>query len=431
MASGAVSILRGSIRIPTSKPHTQRALLMATLADGESTIRRPNVCSESNLLQAACAELGARFDGDSDVLVVRGVSGKPTRPNSVLQVAGSGFALRHLLPIAALAQAPCVLTGDRGLAARPVRPLLDALTALGARVEPADPELVLPVVTWSTGMPGGTVKVPATETSQFVSALMVAAPYAMRPVRLRLPGEAVSHHYIRMTGEMMARFGAEADIGDLRCIDVRPGAYEATDISIGPDVTSLFYFIAAAVITDCDILIEDVQLGEDAFLDSVVALGRRLGVHIDQSGTGLRIRTGAAPDEEVVIDAAGIPTLVPALAAIATGVPDGIRLYNARHIRHHKTNRLGVVLTELARMGRVLQPQYHDGQLDGFRTDRVESAAVDQVDSHGDHRNFMALSLAAMAVDRPVRVLGTETLNTSFAEFEDCFRTLSASPART
>jgi 3-phosphoshikimate 1-carboxyvinyltransferase len=404
---------------------------MAALADGESTIRRPNVCSESLLLQDAAAAFGASVTAHGDAIVVRGVAGRPARPTSVVQVAGSGFALRHLVPIAALAAAPCVLTGDRGLAARPITPLLEALGVLGSRAEPADPALVLPILTWSTGIAGGRVDVPGSQTSQFVSALALAAPYADTAVSIRVPGELVSHHYVRITCEMMTGFGADVSHhDDLRAIDVRPGGYRPRNMVVGPDVTSLFYFIAAAVVADADILVEDVVLGGDLFLDAVVALGRRLGATITQEGDALRITSGASPAHQVVVDATDIPTLVPALAAIAASLPNGMLLRNARHIQHHKTCRLHVVLDELGRLGHVLRRHHRDGHLDGFETDRVVPATTDEVDSHGDHRTYMALRLATMALDRPVHVLGAETLSTSFPDFQDCFRALAVLSAR-
>lgn len=427
MSSPALTALRGSVQVPTSKPHTQRALLMAALAGGESTIRRPNVCSESELLREALAALGARFTEREDGLVVRGVAGRPARPSTVLQAAGSGFALRHLIPIAALAEAPCVLTGDRRLAGRPVQPLLDALAALGSRVEPADPALVLPVVSWQSGLRGGRVEVPADQTSQFVSAVMLAAPFAAGPVEITVPGPPVSHHYIRITHDMMALFGADVRMGDdLREIHVRPGGYRPRTTTIGPDVTALFYFVAAAVLADADILVEDVILGEDTLLDSAVRLGRRLGVLITQQGTAVRITSGPPPAGPVTIDATDVPTLVPALAAVASSLPNGMVLHGARHVRHHKTSRLRVVLDGLAGMGRVLRPLHEDGALDGFATVGIGPSTVDQVDAQGDHRNFMALHLATLAVDRPVHVHGAETLVTSFADFIDRFRSLSA-----
>lgn len=423
------TVLRGSVRIPTSKPHTQRALLLAALADGESTIIRPNVCSESVLLKAAVTALGARITEQDERIVVNGVAGAPRSPNSILRVAGSGFALRHLLPITALAPAPCVIAGDRQLGTRPVLPLLTALGPLGCRVESAEAGLVLPMVTWSTGLGGGEVEISARETSQFVSSLMLPAPYAAGPLTIRVPGPIVSQHYIRMTAEMMTRFGASVRVReDLREIKVRPGGYRAQEVVIGPDVTSLFYFVAAAVVLDTDILLEDVTLGTDAFLDEAVGLGRQLGVRIAQAGTALRITSGPAPAARVEIDAADVPTLVPALAAAASSLPHGMLLRGAGHVRYHKTSRLQVVLEELTRMGRVLRPVYRDGHLDGFGTEGTAAGTADRVDARGDHRNFMALALAAMDSERPVEILGAHTLTTSFADFLDCFRALAATP---
>lgn len=427
MVSDAPTVLRGRVRIPASKPHTQRALLMAALADGESVIRRPNACSEVELLAEACRAFGAGLRHDGDDLVVRGVGGRPRRPTAVLRVAGSGYALRHLLAVASLADAPCVLTGDRRLAGRPVQPLLDALGALGGRAESADADLVLPIVTWSTGLAGGAADVPADETSQFVSALMLAAPYAAAPVRLRVTGLAVGRDYIRMTRDMMTRFGAAAAVDDaVHQIDVQPGGYQARDLVVGPDATSLFYFIAAAVIADTDILVEDVVLGQDAFLDATVELGRRLGVVVSQEGTAVHIASGPAPAHPLEVDATDVPTLVSALAALASSLPRGMMLHGARHVGFHKTPRLRVVMDGLAEMGRVLAPVWREGELDGFRTVDTRPPAATRIGSQGDHRNYMALYLAALAVRQPVQVLGADTLHASFADFRECFRELSA-----
>ncbi|MGH3794498.1 MAG: 3-phosphoshikimate 1-carboxyvinyltransferase [Pseudonocardiaceae bacterium] len=418
-------VLRGSVRVPTSKPHSQRAFLMATLARGRSLIRCPNTCSESEILRQACEELGAVFTPAGEALAIQGVDGRPRRPTTVLRTAGSGFALRHLMAITSLAESPCVLTGDQRLAARPLEPLVDALTELGGRLEHAAPEFVLPLVNWSGGLVGGDVTVPAHETSQFVSSLLLVAPYATRPTRVRVPGPVVGGHYIQMTLDMMRRFGATAwAADDLDLIEVQPGGYAARELSLGPDVTSLFYLIAAAVIADADIRVQDVLLGDDQFLDNAVALGRRLGVQITQDGMDIRIVSGPAPAEPLDVNAANLPTLVPALAAVSPHLPNGLRLCGARHIHHHKTSRLAVMIEELATLGMHLRPILRGGELDGFETDRLGPSTARQVSSFGDHRNYMALYLATLAVPEQVAISGAETLMTSFAGFHACFSSL-------
>jgi 3-phosphoshikimate 1-carboxyvinyltransferase len=439
-------VLRGAVRIPTSKPDTQRALLMGALAAGTTTVHRPNVCSESLVLQDACAELGARFrpDLERDRIVVEGTGGSPVRPSTILRAAGSGFALRHLVALTSLVEGPCVLTGDQRLAERPLTPLLDALTELGGKLETADAGLGLPLVNWEHGLTGGRVRVPADETSQFASALLLVAPYASGPVTVEIPAPVVGAPYIRMTVAMMREFGArialpygpgEAPVpadgvtgpdADLRRIEVRPGGYRGREVLVGPDATSLFYFIAAAVVTDADIVVRDVPLGRHPFLDAVVTVGRRLGVRISREGRDIRIVSGPPPTGQLDIDASGIPTLVPALAAVASDLPAGLRLTGARHIRHHKTSRLAVVMDQLARLGRPLAPVLRDGALDGFETLPAGPPASLDVDGHGDHRNVMALHIAGLALPERVAVAGAETLSTSFAEFLHCFRHLDA-----
>jgi 3-phosphoshikimate 1-carboxyvinyltransferase len=436
--------LRGTVAIPASKPDTQRALLLSALADGVSRIRRVNVCSESLLLREACGELGARFsdfrDAGGDGIEVTGTGGRPARPATVLRTADSGYALRHLTAVAALVDGPCVITGGRGLAARPIAPLVESLSALGARLESADPALVLPLVVWSGELAGGAVRVPAAETSQFASAVMLVAPYAAAPVTITLPPPVVGAGYIRLTAQLMRRFGARVTTApDLSRVVVEPGGYRGTDLTVGPDATSLFYFLAAAVVTDTDILVTDVTLGADPFVDTVVALGRRLGVRVTQAGSDIRIASGPPPAGLTKIDAAAVPTLIPALAAIAGDLPGGMLLRGARHVRHHKTSRLATVLAELAVLRRPLRPVFDGQELDGFETAEpperpaplasLDGAAAGRpafrVDSHGDHRNFMALYLAALTLSEPVEIAGEQTLATSFADFVGCFESLS------
>lgn len=420
-------VLRGSVRIPTSKPATQRALLMGALADGTTTVHRPNVCSESVVLQQACAELGARFHQGDDLITVEGTAGAPSTPSTILRAAGSGFALRHLVALTGLVDGPCVLTGDDRLGARPLGPLVDALTELGGKLEAADAARALPLVNWGRTLAGGTVRVPADETSQFVSAVLLVAPYATGPVTVEVPRPVVGAPYIRMTLAMMREFGARAEADDaLARIEVRPGGYRARTTTAGADATSLFYFLAAAVVADVDITVQDVQLGRQPFLDAVVDLGRRLGVRITQQGTAIRVRSGEPPADRVDIDACGVPTLVPALAAVAHDLPGGMRLTGARHIRHHKTSRLAVVMDQLALLGRPLTPITADGVLDGFEPLPVRDPVALALDGHGDHRNVMALYLAALTLARPVTISGAETLRTSFASFAECFHALAA-----
>jgi 3-phosphoshikimate 1-carboxyvinyltransferase len=247
---------------------------------------------------------------------------------------------------------------------------------------------------------------------------------------LRLESEIVGKEYIQMNRALMEAFGASVHISeDLREIRIERGGYVAHTLSVGPDVTSLFCFIAAAVIVDTDIQIEGVSLGTDSLLDEAVAIGRTLGVQIYQTTSGVRILSGPLPTSLVEFHVAHVPTLVPALTAIAGYLPHGMRLTGAQHIRFHKTSRLETLMTELEKLGFFFQPIYKGDVVDGFEASlgTGRPVCVEPLDSHGDHRLFMALFLACLPLAEPASIGGMETLVASFPEFVARFRSLDAS----
>lgn len=424
--------LRGSLRVPSSKPHCQRALILATLAEGVSEIHHMHTCSETQVIAEACQAFGATLQWQNESLQIRGVGGRLRQPRCVIRLAGSGFALRTILAMASLVDGPTILMGDEKLGQRPHQPLIDQLTRQGASIEPLEPFQTLPLVNWGGGLSGGTVTLPVETTSQFVTALMLVAPYATETVVLRLENEVVGKEYIQMNQALMEAFGANVRISeDLREIRIRRGGYVAHTMSVGPDVTSLFCFIAAAVIVDTDIHIESVSLGADSLLDEAMAIGRTLGVQVYQTSSGVRILSGKLPTSLVEFHVTHVPTLVPALTAIAGYLPHGMRLTGAQHIRFHKTSRLETLMAELEKLSFSFQPIYKGNVVDGFEASLGSGnrVCVEPLDSHGDHRLFMALFLASLPLAEPEHILGAETLVASFPEFVACFRALGVSDA--
>jgi 3-phosphoshikimate 1-carboxyvinyltransferase len=316
---------------------------------------------------------------------------------------------------------------DERMAHRPLLPLVERLSALGARIESIDPTSILPLVNWGGQLRGGIQNISAETTSQFASAVLLIAPYADDTLVLRLPGTIVGREYVHLTVSLMQQFGAQVSASaDMRLIEVRRGGYQAREITIGPDVTSLFYFIAAAVIVDTDVHVANVFLGTDPALDKAVAIGRALGVQVSQTPYGVQICSGPPPRQRVELQVEHVPTLVPALAALAASLPYGLRITGAQHIQFHKTSRLAAVLGELEKIGHQFDPIYERDALDGFETMPANGRVTEQVDSHGDHRLFMALFLACLRAPLPTYVSGQETLVTSFPEFVECFAELGA-----
>ncbi len=424
---GSAGKLLGTVRVPASKPHCQRAVLLASLAAGRSEIHNFADCTETSIIAKSCGGFGARYRSDAHQVTIDGFDGMPNPAQQVLRTAGSGFALRTLLAVSCLVAAPTVFVSNERMSHRPIRPLLGALAAQGSTFEPLDPAEPLPLVSFGGGLRGGTISVASDQTSQFVTALMLVAPYGASPLTLELAAPPVGGHYIRMTVDLMRQFGAVVNASeDLSTLRVQPGGYRASGVSVGVDVNAFFYFVAAAVVADADIRVREVRLGVDAFLDAAVSIGRRLGVVIEQDGSDVRISSGEPPTARVYLDAVDVPTLVPALAAVASSLPAGMELTGAAHLVYHKTSRLDLTIEGLAAMGRHLEPVYTDGQLAGFRTQRLGPPSAAVVDSHGDHRLFMALFLASLSLEESVHITGADTLTASFPAFLPTFESLRA-----
>lgn len=260
--------LRGSTRIPFSKPHCQRILLMASLARGKSCVHNIDMNAETRIIADACLSFGASIEQKGDTLYIEGMDGRLRRPEHILHVDNSGFALRTLLSIASLANGPTILTGDEKLGQRPVLPLREQLGMCGVKIEAIDRSRHFPLVNWGGGLRGGDVSVPMDSTSQLATALLLVAPYAQDEMELELCGEMVGREYIRLNIMLMREFGVKVETqGDLRKIRVWRGGYRGREISIGLDGNALFYFIAAAVIVDTDIVVEGLIPEEDTFLE--------------------------------------------------------------------------------------------------------------------------------------------------------------------
>lgn len=451
--------LRGTANVPGSKPHGQRAVVLASLGYGTSTLHNVNLCAETRLLLDACCAMGAAAEVSGARLRITGVSGHPRQPGKVLNAAGSAFAARVLLAVSSLGDGPAIFAGSQRLAQRPLAPLVSLLRALGARLDLICPPAPLPVVSWGGGLEGGTVTPPMTDTSQFASALLLVAPYARKPVTLLLDPCGVGRQYVTATLAMMEYFGATLAVGPAGAaggaavgragaageqphqVSVCPGGYTAREISIGPDATALFCLIAAAVGAQAEFSVtgsdgDSVPDGGlvtgrgwscEPLLAAAIDIGGRLGVQVTETAIGLHISGWRPPRGPVHVNAADVPTFVPALAAVAGRLPCGLRVTGARHLQFHKTDRLALLLAELGKLGQGFTPVLRAGELDGFETAAPGIVIARELDSHGDHRLFMALVLAALASPRPVIVHGAQTLATSFPDFLQCLAGLGAS----
>jgi len=244
--------LDATVTVPGSKSLTNRALVCAALAGGSSTIDGALVADDTEAMRTALAALGAGIarDRSSGRLLVTGTGGRLRPGPRELDVRLSGTASRFLLPVVALGEGEYRVDGAPPLRARPMGPVLDGIRSLGAEVRPEGEPGHLPVtVVAPGGLEGGEVAVAGDTSSQFLSGLLLAAPYARGGVRLRLTTALVSRPYVELTRAVMGAFGVDVT-GEAGgpVLDVPPGRYRGTAYAVEPDASTASYFLAAAAL---------------------------------------------------------------------------------------------------------------------------------------------------------------------------------------
>ncbi len=416
--------LRAAVAVPGSKSYTQRALVAAALADGRSVLRGPLVAEDTTLLADALRRLGAEIDilpgGD---LAVTGTGGRLAAPGGEIRLGNNGTATRLLLSVVALGAGDYTLTGDARLLQRPVRPVLDALTALGGAWSCAGREGYLPVVVHARGLTGGRAEFGDLDSSQYVSSILLAAPCARGDVEVVLAGSLVSAPYIGMTVEVMRAFGATVDDGDGSRYAVPGGqGYRATDFAVEGDASSASYVFLAAALAGGEATVTNLVLpsrqGDAALLDIL----RDLGCTVTSGAHGTTVsRHGPLADGDRAYDLADLPDMVPTLAVLAAARPGRTTIRGVAHLRIKESDRLAAVVTELGRTG-IAAAETADGLV--ITGGQPRGATIE---TYHDHR--IAMSFAILGLVAPgMRIVDPGCVRKSYPGFWTTLAQLTAPP---
>ncbi|MFJ9566086.1 3-phosphoshikimate 1-carboxyvinyltransferase [Streptomyces fuscichromogenes] len=423
-----INSFSGTFRIPSSKPETQRAILTATLAEGTSRIFNDLRCDETQTMKNACRALGATITEHDTHLEIQGIAGTFPRIGRVIQSRGSGLVFRIVTALASVQPSPVVVTGDATLRNRVMEPLLQALRELGADIESIVSENKAPIVNWGRGLKGGTCHLPGDISSQFITAVLFAAPLAEGPVEIEVSGEVYSKSYIRQTLASLTDAGIKVSASeDMRHYQVEPSAYQAQDITIHEDYTSASYLLAAAALFPGRTVLSnaygDSMQGEFA----IVPILQQLGVSVTFDRDASLMTVDNPPGSmrgNFEVDVRDCPNIVPTLAALGAYVQGSLRVTGGRLTRFHKASRIEAMAAELTRAGVDIDVLYDNGICDGFevRGARTYPGGV-TLSSWGDHRIFMSLFLAGLRMQSANRFSGFEDVRLSFPTFLEDFAT--------
>jgi 3-phosphoshikimate 1-carboxyvinyltransferase len=407
VAAGPVSAV---VAVPGSKSDTNRALVVAALADGTSRLHRPLRARDTQLMRAGLVALGITVDEvaeQGDVTwVVHGAGRARTANEAVVDCGNAGTVARFLPAVATLVQGDVRFVGDARMSERPLGPLLDALRTLGARI---DGDRVPLVVHGGGGIRGGDVTVDASSSSQLVSGLLLASPRYDEGVRVRHVGARVpSAPHLEMTVQTLRASGASVDVtpDEWR---VAPGALRPIVRSIEPDLSSASAFLAAAAVTGGRVTLtgwpaDTAQPGR--LLPGLLeAVGCSVGIDAD----GLTV-TGPSRLRGLDVDLHDYGEVAPTLAAVAVLADSPSRLRGIAHLRLQETDRLAALAEELGRLGAhvtvtddgldIVPAPLHGGVLD----------------PRADHRLAMAFAVVGLAVPG-VRVADIATTGKTVPDF--------------
>lgn len=395
------------VSLPGSKSLTNRALLLAALADGPSVVRRPLRSRDTLLMAAALGSLGTGVeDRDGDWQVTPQAWDRDAYVDCGL----AGTVMRFVPPVVGLARGTVRFDGDPHMRLRPVGPMLAALTALGVDVADGGRGALPFDVRGAGSVPGGTVTIDASASSQFVSALLLAGARYDRGVDVRHVGKPVpSLPHIEMTVQMLRRHGVEVDDADANRWAVAPGPVAAVDHHIEPDLSNAAPFLALGAATGGRVTVRDwpaetTQPGDE--LREVLTLMGCEVVHRDGD------LTVSGPDrlQGVDLDLHDVGELTPAIAALCALADSPSHLRGVAHIRGHETDRLTALATELGRLGADVTE--HDDGLT-IRPAPLHGATFR---TYADHRMAHAGVILGLAVD-DVLVEDVATTAKTFPDF--------------
>jgi 3-phosphoshikimate 1-carboxyvinyltransferase len=386
--------LDATVRVPGSKSITNRALLAAGLARGESRLEGALASDDTEAMREALRQLGVPVEERGGHWWVAGQAGRLRAPVQALDARASGTTARFLTAAATLADGPVVIDGTPRMRERPIDDLVDALRALGAEVEILGRGGCPPVRAAGGGLPGGRAEIEAGRSSQFVSAVLLAAPYARRDVELALRGgRLVSRPYVELTLRVMRAFGAEADwAGDdeLRVAAGRP--YRGRGYAIEADASAAAYPFAAAAIAGGRVRLEGVPRDSAQPDFRLVEVLAAMGCAVERGEDWIAVERGSAPLRGVDVDMNDMPDAALALAVVALFATGPTRIRNVANLRLKETDRLAALECELGRLGGRARSgpdwlEVEPGPLHG--------AAIETYD---DHRMAMSFALAGLRV---------------------------------
>ena len=410
------SKIRGIIDCPSNKSYTHRGIFLASLAGNNSKVENVLLSADTKATIEACEKFGAIIEVDNSVVIVK-ESIKIGSKVSEINTGNSGTTIRIAIGIASLFSEEITLTGDESIQKRPMQPLLDALSSIGAECNSTDGK---PPVKIKGNIAGGDVTIPGNLSSQFISSLLIAAPLTKNGINLTIQGDLVSKPYLDATIRTMREFGVSVQtLIPYKKYNISPQIYKNTTFKVPIDFSSLALLLSSIVLSGEDVTIKgsigNLPQGDEAFIDFL----NQLGVLVTINENEIKIKS---PEKLKGgrFDLRNSPDLLPPLAILSLVSSDPIEIVNVKHARLKETDRIAILARELPKIGIKVEEKE-----DGLILESSGNLIGAKLDSENDHRLFMAFCIAGTHIGDCI-VTDPKSVEVSYPNFIEEMNRLGA-----
>ena len=409
------SSLSGSLRVPPSKSYTHRALFCSALAQGESTLRSPLSCDDTRATSDALSRIGVATEwGAGTARVTR--SGELKLPSDVIMCGESGTTLRFMTAICATTPHDTEISGEPSLLKRPVKDLAAALGELGAH---CTSNLGYPPVHVRGPIKGGSVTISGNVSSQYVSALLLAAPLAGNPMEVKIAERLESKSYVQMTIEMQRDFGIQVDANDsLTDFRVLPQTYHPTEVEIEGDWSAAAFLLAGAIVAGEKVSVRGLDEKSQQADRHILDILERMKVQVKRGSDSVTAQKAQLGPGE--FDVSDTPDLFPVICVLCATAHGTSTIKGIRRLRIKESNRVQAMSEGLKQMGIQTQESEDAFTVQGGKAHKAI------IDPHRDHRIAMAFALIGLLTDE-VTVIDAECVGKSYPSFWYDIQLLGAS----
>jgi 3-phosphoshikimate 1-carboxyvinyltransferase len=396
----------GMVAAPPSKSYTHRAFIIASLAEGDSVIESPLLAGDTLSTLNAMRAFGMEIE-EKENIIIKGSGGVLKTPDSEIDCGNSGTTIRLVSCTAAL-DGKVTLTGDESVKSRPMGPLLDALEQLGVKTSSNDGRP--PVTIVGGNFEGGEVEIRGDVSSQFISSLLISAPYGKNDTKIKITTPLLSRPYVDMTCDIMERFGVSVE-GDYETFEIKAGQkYKGTNYRVEGDYSSASYFFALAAMTGSKITVQNLNQNSKQADRMILEIIKEMGASVIVKGNDVTVKGNSLKGIEV--DLSDAPDLLPTVAALGCKARGVTLIKNVGHARFKETDRIAACTKEFKKFG-VEIDEYEDG----ISVTGASELTGSEVRSYKDHRMAMALAVLGACTKGKTVIEGAECIKISYPLF--------------